>query len=324
MEIAGAATGSGIVKASIASFPEELNALWRAMGWDLEDAVVLDGSHLVLVFFVDYELRITARVVPGNLTKFTDNEDHASYQAKFLKLATLRLYREQHQDLEGTWDPMEGRSKVASTMAEFCIRHGTRGTLHGSHHNGSHLLDTKDTGLYCTSRSTKRISRHEHWKFASRIRDVPTFALFMGAEFARQRDAGRYAPVTGLDRLLATACEISGLESVVHVHHGRVVYDYEAGDALFARVPEYARGLAEHFFKRTRLQDQEECRLVLSAPGGGGPSRTNSILKYHPICARFLTGRKNAPSDWDGYPVQSSTGPPVNALSPRCTCSSRR
>ena len=153
MEIAGAAAGSRIVKASIASFPDELNALWREMGWDLEDAVVVDGSHLVLVFFVDYELRITARVVPGKLTKFTDNEDHASYQAKFLKLATLRLYREQHQDLEGTWDPMEGRSKVASTMAEFCIRHGTRGTLHGTDH-----ITTEAT--YSTLRTRASTARH--------------------------------------------------------------------------------------------------------------------------------------------------------------------
>lgn len=283
MEISGVAAGSGIVKASNASFPAELNALWREMGWDLEDAVVVDGSHLVLVFLVDFESRITDAAVPEPLTKFTDNEDHAPYQANFLKLATLRHYREQHQELEGTWDPMEGRSKGTSTLAEFLRRHGIRGTLHGADHvTTKATCATEDTGLiYCTSRSTKRVSRHEHWKFASRIRDVPTFALLLGAEFARQRDAGRHAPVTGLDRLLATACEVSGLESVVHVHHGRVVYDDEADDALFARVPEHARGLAAHFFKRTRFQDQEEYRFVVSAPGGR-PTEDEFYLENSP------------------------------------------
>ena len=270
MATAGALAGSGIVKASVASLPDELNALWREAGWVLEDTAVVDGRHLVWVFFVDHEPRTTGVGVPRQLTKYTDNEDHAPYRAECLKLATLRHYREQHRDLEGTWDPMEGRSRVASTLEEMCRRHGARGIARGAHLVATEVTyETEDTSfIYCTSRSTERVSRHEQWKIASRIRDVRKFALSLGAEFARQRDAGRHAPVTGVDWLAAAACESSGLESVVHVHHGPVVYDDEAGEVLFASVPEQARGLAAHFFKRTRLQDQKEYRFVLSAPGG--------------------------------------------------------
>ena len=120
MATAGALADLGIVKASVASLPDELNTQWRAANWVLENSAVVDGRHLVWVFFVDHTLRSTGACVPGQLTKYTDNEDHALYQAECLKLGTLRHYREQHRDLEGTWDPMEGRSRVASTLEEMC------------------------------------------------------------------------------------------------------------------------------------------------------------------------------------------------------------
>ncbi len=270
MAIPGAGAEPAIIKASVAGRPKELNALWRAAGWVLKDTAVVDGRHLVLVFFVDHEARMTLSGVPRRLTKYTDIEDHAPYRAKCLKLGTLRHYRGKHGDLEGTWDPMEGRSRVASTLEEMCRRHGVREMPQGADLVATETTyETEDTSLiYCTSRSMNRVSRYEEWKIASRICDVQTFSLSLGAEFARQRNAGRHAPVTGLDWVVAAACESSGLESAVHVHHGPVVYSDEAGDVLFASVPEHARGLAAHFFKRTKFQDQNEYRFVLSAPGG--------------------------------------------------------
>lgn len=267
MTVAGAAAGLRIVKASL---PEGLNVLWRAAGWVLEDAAVVDARHCVLVFLVDYGSKTNGAGVPGQLTRFADKEDHAPFRAKRLKLATLRHYREKHQDLEGTWDPMEGKSRVASSMEEMGRRHGLRSMPRGAHHVAAEVTyQTEDASfIYCTSRSTGRVSRHAQWKVASRIHDVPNFALLLGAEFARQRDAGRHASVTGLDRLVAAACKNSGLDSVVHVHHGPVVYDDAAGDILLATVPEHARGLAAYFFKREEFKDQKEYRFVVSAPGG--------------------------------------------------------
>ena len=270
MTIAGAAAAAGIVKASVASLPEGLHALWRAAGWVQEDAALVDARHLVLVFFVDHGSRTNGAGIPGYLTKFTDSLDHAPYRAKRLKLATLRHYREQHQDLEGTWDPMEGRSRMTSNLEEMCRRHGLRNVPHGAHLVATEVTyQAEDASLiYCASRSTDGVARHAQWNVASRIHDVPNFALLLGAEFARQRDDGRHAPVTGLDWLVAAACRSSGSGSVVHVHHGPVVYDDAAGDALFARAPDLARGLAAHFFKRKEFEDQKEYRFVVSAPGG--------------------------------------------------------
>ena len=127
---------------------------------------------------------------------------------------------------------------------------------------------TDDTSLiYCASGVGADVSRHDHWKVESRIRDVPRFALLLGAEFARQRDERRHAAVTGLDRLVAAAAGNSGPASVVHVHHGPVVYSDNAGETLFGKIPEHARGLAANFFKRKDLEYQNEYRFVLSAPG---------------------------------------------------------
>ena len=283
MSFAGATAHSAIVKASVASPSKELNALWRAAGWVLEGSAVVDARHLVWVFFVDHASPIVRPGVPKQLMKYSDVEEHAPYKAKCLKLATLRHYRERHRDLEGTWDPMEGRGRLESTLEEMCGRHGVRDVPRGAHLVATTVTcETDDTSLiYCASRMGADVSRHEHWKVASRIHDVPRFALLLGAEFARQSDKGWHAAVTGLDRIVAAAVGSSGLDSVVHVHHGPVVYDDNAGEVLFARIPEHARGLAAYFFKRKDLANQKEYRFVVSA-SGGRPIAEECYLRISP------------------------------------------
>lgn len=269
MANSGNAARSAIVKASVASLPEEMSGLWRAAGRVLEDSAVVGSHRLVLVFSVEYGSPIARRGVPKRLMKHSDVEEHAPYKVECLKLATLRHYRERHRGLEGTWDPMEGRSRLESTLEEMCRRHGVRAMPRGANLVATTVTyQTDDTSLiYCASGMGADVSRHEHWKVASRIRDVPRFALLLGAEFARQRDTRRHAAVTGLDRLVAAAVEGSGPASVVHVHHGPFVYSDHAGEIVFGKIPEHARGLAAHFFKRKDFEYQNEYRFVLSAPG---------------------------------------------------------
>ena len=257
-----------IVNVSTANLSNELEALWRIAGWVLQDMAFVDARHLVVVFRSDHWSSITEASIPGQLTKYSDNEHHAPYRAECLKLATLRHYREQHQDLEGTWDPMEGKSPITSTLEEMCQRHGVQSVTQDARFVTAKVTyQTDDTSLtYCTSRAESRAPRHEHWKVSSRIRDVPKLALLLGAELARQCDEGQ-REVTGLDGLVAAAVRSGGLDTVVQVHHGAVVYDDNAGEALFARFPEQARGLAAHFFKRTEFKDQQEYRFVLSTQG---------------------------------------------------------
>lgn len=282
MGLAAATARTSIVKASV-SRPEELNAEWRATGSVLQEAAVVEDRHLVLVFSVDHASSIIGAGIPRQLTKYTDHENHAPYRAKCLKLATLRHYRAKHQHLEGTWDPMEGRTRISSTFAEFCERHSVQAVTQGTRFGTADVTyQTDDTGLiYCTSRAMSRASRHEQWRVASRIRDVPKFALLLGAEFARQCDEGRHRAVTVLDRLAAAGRKISGWNSVVQVHHGPVVYDDDAGEVLFARMPEHARGGAAHFFKRTEFEDQHEYRFVVSA-SGGRPIEDEFFLRITP------------------------------------------
>lgn len=234
-----------------------------------QDAAVVDARHLVLVFHVDHSSSIMRDCIPGQLTKYSDSEAHAPYSAECLKLATLRHYRVQHQHLEGTWDPMEGRSRITSPLEEMCRRHGVRSSPHGAHFVTADVTyQTDDTSfIYCTSRAGNRASRHQQWRIESRIHDVPKLALHLGAEFAKQRGEGRRNDAPALDWIVNAAVRCSGLDSVVHVYHGKVVYDDNAGEALFARFPQPARGLAAHFFKRTEFEDQHEYRFVLSTQG---------------------------------------------------------
>ena len=85
---------SAIVKVSASGLPEGVRARW----WTALDAAVVDARHLVLVFHVDHSSSILRGTIPGQLTKYSDTEDHAPYHAACLKLATLRHYREQHRD----------------------------------------------------------------------------------------------------------------------------------------------------------------------------------------------------------------------------------
>ena len=195
---------------------------------------------------------------------------HAPYCAEHLKLATLRHYREHHQNREGTWDPMEGRCVAKSSLDEFLDRHGVSDTPHGVPHVSTAVTyQTEDTSwIYCTSLTRDAASRHEHWKVACHIRDVPGFAVLLGAEFARQRNNERHAPVTSSDWLCDGSVRCSGVESAVQVHHGPVVYDDSAADTIFGRMPHQARALAAHFFKRKAFRDQQEYRFVLHGVGG--------------------------------------------------------
>ena len=283
MKVLRAAAPSAILKVSVSSLPKEVKDIWRTAGCVLQDAAVVDSRHLVLVFYVDHSSSIMGDGLPGQLTKYSDTEDHAPYRAPCLKLATLCHYREQHQDLEGTWDPMEGRSRITSTLEEMCRRHGVQSVPHGAHLVTADVAyQSDDTSLiYCTSRVVNHAVRHKQWRIESRIRDVPKLALHLGAEFAKQRGEGRRTDVPALDWLVNAAVRCSGLDSVVHVHHGAVVYDDNAGEALFARFPEHARGRAAHFFKRTAFEDQHEYRFVLSALGGR-PAEDEFYLRITP------------------------------------------
>ncbi len=279
----------GIIEFGISTLPAQVESIWREAGWVLKDTHIVDGRHLVLVFFVDHASTIMGTQVPREITKYVDSEEHAPYCAKNLKLATLRHYRECHQDLEGTGDTMEGRSTNKSNFDDFLKRHNVKSALQGAEHITTEVTyKTEDTSLiYCASRKNDLASQYKQWPVVSIIRDVPRFAVLLGAEFARQRDPSRHATVTGLEQLVSTAIESSELDSVVHVHHGAVVYNDNAGEVLFKKFPEHARSLAMRFFKGKAFEDQQEYRFVLSAPGRR-PVQDEFFLRITPDLRRMF------------------------------------
>ena len=273
-------------------FPPNNHARWREAGSVLETAGLVDGRHLILVFSVDYTSLAAIRSVPREVLKYTDNEEHAPYKAECLKMATLRHYRNEHQDLEGTWDPMEGKVRVDSTGQEFFARHGMHNTPQGAHHVAmSVTYGTENTRLvYCTSRAEYHQPRYRQWRVGSVIRNVPKFSLFLGAEFARQFDKRRYATVTPLDRIVTALLDASELERVVCIHHGPVVYNDDAGQVLFSRISHHAQGLAAHFFKRSTFRDQYEYRFVLNS-SGRRPLKDQLYLRITPELRAFFHTR---------------------------------
>ena len=158
---------------------------------------------------------------------------------------------------------------MVSTLKEYCARHGVHNIPHGAHDVSTDVTyETEGTSLvYCTSRTEYGKPQYRQWTVGSVVGDVPRFSLLLGAEFARQSDKQRFAPVTPLDRLVEAPLAASELETVVHIHHGPVVYNDTAGKVLVSKIPDHARGLAAHFFKRLDFSDQHEYRFVLSSPG---------------------------------------------------------
>ena len=278
-----------INKIAISKLPEQLKSIWQEAHWMLEGTYVIDGRHLLLVFYVDHAFAIMESQASHELTKYVDCEDYAPYRAKELKLATLRHYRKCHQDLEGTGDPMEGRSSIKSSLKEFLDRHHAKSTLHGTQHIATEVVyQTDGTSLiYCTSRDSELSSRFEQWGVASVIRNIPRFTVLLGTEFARQRDEFRHAAVTGLDRIVDSANKISKFDSVVHVYHGPVAYHDNAGKILFEEVPEPARAITAHFYKGKTFENQREYRFVLYA-SGGRPVQDEFLLRITPDLRRMF------------------------------------
>ena len=129
---------------------------------------------------------------------------------------------------------------------------------------------TENTNLvYCTSRAEYRQPRYGQWRVGSVILNVPKLSLLLGAEFARQFDKRRYAPVTPLDRLFTAILDASGLERVVQIHHGCVIYRDDAAEVRKSA----ARGptLSENHTRTARpfWHTVEEVPTPGHAPHGG-------------------------------------------------------
>ena len=122
------------------------------------------------------------RAFRRDLSTYPGREDYAPYRSESLKLATPRDYREHHQNLKGTWDPMEGRCRIASTFEEMCRRHGTHPVLRGAHLVATNVTyETEDTNLiYCTSRTRLGAFRPVQWRFRVRYPRCPQVRASVG------------------------------------------------------------------------------------------------------------------------------------------------
>ena len=156
-------------------------------GCTLEDAGLVDGEHLVLVFRVDYERSFSSSLLThltGTLVKYV--EDYPPCTASTLKLATLKHYRIRYPELEGVGDSMEGRVSLSETVSEMLSRTGVASYLPGAHHASvTSTYQAEDRSLiYCTAASGARPEKH--WTMGCPIRSASELARRLGIECARQ------------------------------------------------------------------------------------------------------------------------------------------
>ena len=242
----------------------------------LENTVLVDDCCLVFVYHVNYSFHRTA---PRKLVKYSKKQ-YAPHSYENLQVSTLRYYRENHQDYEGSGDPFEGTVEMSSSHTEFCTRHGVPSIPGGCQVATTVTYKTEDTSfIYCMSVIGGKI--YCKYDSASVISDVSQFATQLGVEFAR-RIGERSCATTSWHNVLPELARVkSGCDKIAHVYHGLVVYDDEPGERIFSEFDELSRGTATAFFKRREFKKQKEYRFVLSLVGKS-PTQQTTYLQITP------------------------------------------
>lgn len=238
-----------------------------------------EQCRMICVHKVDYRPRQTNVREVVKFSKIC----HAPCRSEKLRLATPSYYRDQETLPPGILDPDENTLRKDTTP----LIHDLARIPYGSSFKSKAVFSSStEPWLYCTShfpllsmyRKLKtRFSDEYDYDAATKIEDVNAFAMWLGVDYALQIDKGKYQNLDGLNPLISLAINISpnlwklrdlqNIDSVVHVYHGPVHYEDEAGiiatndDLVDIHVPERAC-----FTKRTEFEDQSEYRFAISTP----------------------------------------------------------
>ena len=136
------------MKTGAASFPDGLGALWRAARSALEDWVVVDARHLVLVFSVDYASPSVGRGIPKQ------------FKAVLSEVENLTHLKFRHFQKERVTRVVE-RLRFAERAAVCDIGHG-------------------DHSILLTGKEGNWFFAFDPWWYGRRRRDVPDNLRFPG------------------------------------------------------------------------------------------------------------------------------------------------
>ena len=235
-----------------------------------------EQCHMICVHKVDYRPRQTNVREVVKFSKIC----HAPYRSEKLRLATPSYYRDQESLPQGIADPNENKLRKNATHL-MCNRFPNSDVE--AYFGWSSFIEP---WMYCAAHLPRygvyrelkaKFSDEYNYDAATEIKDVDAFAMWLGIDYALQIDKGKYQNMDGLNPLISLAINISpnlwklgdlqNIDSVVHVYHGPVHYEDEAGiiatndDLVDIHIPERAC-----FTKRTEFEDQSEYRFAISTP----------------------------------------------------------
>lgn len=254
--------------------------------------IVLDVEkelrHLIFVHRVDYRPGIRSSI--GKVVKFS-KWCYAPCRTQKLRIATPSYFRDKESLPQGIGDRYDSTLKKDASpwMRQRFSNNGIDAEVTFS--------SSSDPWVYCTSHiPSSRSFRDLSAKFSdeygydatTQIKDVESFAMWLGIDFALQLDKSTHVKIDTLgivhDLLVRRAKDMwrwqggGGLETLVHVYHGPVHYEDESGVVSTDEDMVDIHGSVRAWFtKRTEFADQSEYRFVVTTLG----TPCNEIHEIH-------------------------------------------
>ena len=205
------------------------------------------------------------------LLKFSP-EEHAIPRAERIKLASPRYFQEVEDQVGGVRDSMEASFTESLSGDQFFVRH------HGTPLPGSeHAIITATWGtngfwMFCTSaipqteREFERLrGEFPEYPCVTSIQNPSAFAMQLGKDFGKQFDANDVR-FDGLDTVRQFGLSVKGLDRVVNVVHGPIIYLDQSEDFI-RRFPKHEQGAVIPFVKRMKFEGQQEYRFTVKVLG---------------------------------------------------------
>lgn len=214
------------------------------------------------------------RRVARGVVRFSKRE-HSPRLSDEIWVSTLAHYREGENLAGGQYDPMEGRVKMDATRF-FRRRLLKRGVDMGSaSFKARGTFSSSDPWVFCAAfcpvrervayKLARRIS--PDYDTITDIRDVNTFALALGIDFAITVDTAIHSKaLSGLDLIQGASIAASGFERFVYVDHGPVAYEDISGTLKTGREP-FEQRSRFCFTKPKAFSYQSEYRFALRTVG---------------------------------------------------------
>lgn len=211
-------------------------------------------------------------VTHGSIVKFSRSE-YALVHHPIAQLATAEHYRRFEGDGSGIQDPDDAVHR--EPLRRYLDRwnpDALSGLPQSSGISGTVTYQTDSSWLFCTSLPPRSLNERHVLKAdfeadcMTEIADPAAFARELGIAVARMSPAPAVAHDGTLPWIQDRLLRANGVEQIVRIDHGPVIYADDAEDLIDA-VPLQHRAAAVPFVKKARFAHQREHRFVVTLTG---------------------------------------------------------